>query len=57
MSGKTLNFDDVKINKKNFNTFKQPVVLSLVDINRIIISDRFKYGNECLLFLIKKNIV
>ena len=46
MSGKTLNSNDVKINKKKIHASKKPIVLSLVDINRIVISDRFKYGNE-----------
>ena len=40
MSEKTLKFDDVKVKKKKkIHTFKQPITLNLVDVNKIAISD------------------
>ena len=42
MTEKTLQFDDVEINKKKFHDSKQPIALNLVDINQIVKSDKFK---------------
>ena len=46
MTEKTLKFDDVEVNKKKFHTFKQPITLNLVDIDKILISDKFKHNNK-----------
>ena len=40
MSRKTLNFDNIEDNKKEFHASKQAVDLNLVDINKIVISDK-----------------
>ena len=45
MSGKTLKFDNVKVNKKEFHTSKKPIALDLVNVNQILISDKFKHNN------------
>ena len=42
MSKKALKFGDIKINKKEFRTSKQTIVLDLVDIDKIVIPDKFK---------------
>ena len=42
MTEKTLQFDDVEVNKKKFHDSKQPIALNLVDINQIVKSDKFK---------------
>ena len=42
MSEKTVKFDNIRINKKEFNKFKQPINLDLVNVNQIVISDKFK---------------
>ena len=45
MNGKTLNFDEVKINKKKFHGSRQTIVLDLVvDINKIVTSAKLKHG-------------
>ena len=31
MSGKTLNFDEVNVNKKDFHASKQPIILNSVE--------------------------
>ena len=40
MSRKTLKFDNIEDNKKEFRASKQAVDLNLVDINKIIIPDK-----------------
>ena len=42
MSKKTLKFHNVKLNKKEFHAPKQPITLGLVNVNQILISDKFK---------------
>ena len=41
MSEQTLKFGDIVINKKEFHTSKQAIVLNLVNTNKIIVSDKF----------------
>ena len=38
MSEKTLKFNNIEINKNEFHKCKQPIDLSLVDTNKIVIS-------------------
>ena len=45
MSEETLKFGNVVINKK-FHASKKAIALNLVDTNKIIISDKFKYSND-----------
>ena len=46
MSGKTLKIDNVKVNKNKFHASKQAIDLNLVDINKIVISDKFKHRDK-----------
>ena len=46
MSGKTLKFDNIVVNKKEFHASQQPIDLNLVDINKIVISDKFKHSDD-----------
>ena len=46
MSEKTLKFGNFIVNKKKFNTFKQPITLNLVDIDKIVISDKCKHNDK-----------
>ena len=46
MSEKTLKFDNVRVNKKEFHKSKQPIDLDLVNPDPIIVSDKFKYNNN-----------
>ena len=43
MSENTLKFDNVKVNKKEFHKSKQPIVSDLVNIDQIVMSDKFKH--------------
>ena len=46
MNEKTLNFDNIRVNKKEFHKYKQPINLDLVNIDQIVISDKFKYNDD-----------
>ena len=46
MSEKTLKFNNIKINKKEFYKSKQATDLDSVDTNKIVVSDRFKHSKE-----------
>ena len=41
MSEKTLKYDNVEVNKKEFHASKQAIDLNLVDTDKIVISDKF----------------
>ena len=45
MSEKTLKFGDIVINKKEFHASEKPFALSFIDIDKIVISEKFK-NNE-----------
>ena len=45
MSEKTLKFNNVRLNKKEFHKSKEPIDL-LVNVDQIIVSDKFKHYNE-----------
>ena len=45
MSKNTLKFDKVKVNKKEINVSKQPITFNLVNVNQIIISDKFGHSD------------
>ena len=46
MSEQTLKFNNVIVSKKEFHTSKQAVALSLVDTDKIVVSDKFKYSDN-----------
>ena len=46
MSEKTLKFDNIVINKKESDKSKQPINLGLVNVNQIVISDKFKHNDD-----------
>ena len=39
---KTLKFDNTRLNKKEFDKFKQPSSLDLVNVDQMVVSDKFK---------------
>ena len=45
MSGNTLKFNNVRVNKKEFHKSKQPIDLSLVTVDQIVVSDKFKHSD------------
>ena len=46
MSEKRLKFDNVRVNKKEFHTSKQPINLDLVNVDQIVISEKFKHNDD-----------
>ena len=46
MSEKTLKFNNIKINKKEFHKSKQAIDLDSVDTDKIVVSARFKHSEE-----------
>ena len=46
MSGKTLKFDNIEVNKRKFYASRQAIDLHLVEINKIVISDKFKHSDK-----------
>ena len=46
MSEKTLKFNNIKINKKEFHKSKQVIDLDSVDTDKIVVSDRFRHSEE-----------
>ena len=64
MSEKTLKFSNIRVNKKEFHKSKQPIDLMSVNINQIVVSDRFKHsdkyfenGGKNLSFMVKDDNV
>ena len=46
MSEKTLKFNNIRLNKKEFHKSKQPIDLMSVNVDQIVVSDKFKHNNE-----------
>ena len=46
MSEKTLKFNNIRVNKKEFHKSKHPIELSSVSVDQIVISDTFKHSDE-----------
>ena len=46
MNEKTLKFDNIRVNKKEFHKSKQPIDLKSVIVNQIVVSDRFNRSGE-----------
>ena len=46
MSGKSINFEDKKINKSNFYKNKKLFKIEDIDINNILVSEEESYGTK-----------
>ena len=47
MSEKTLKFDNIRVNKKEFHKSKPPIDLDLIiNIDQIVVSDKFKHNDD-----------
>ena len=46
MSEKTLKFGNIRVNKKEFHKSKQPIDLMSVNVDQIVVSDKFKQSDE-----------
>ena len=52
MSEKTLKFDNIRGNKNEFHKSKQPIDLMSVNVDQIVLSDKFKHSDEGFKYLI-----
>ena len=46
MSGKTLKFNNIKLNKKEFHKSKQPIDLKSINVDQLVVSDKFKHSDK-----------
>ena len=46
MSGKTLKFNNIRLNKREFHKSKEPVELISVTVDQIVPSEKFKHNNK-----------
>ena len=46
MSEQTLKFNNVRVNKKEFHKSKEPIDLMPVNVDRVVVSDKFKHSDE-----------
>ena len=46
MTKKTLKFNNIRVNKKKFHMSKEPIDLMSVNVDQIVISDKFMLNNE-----------
>ena len=51
MSEKT-KFNNIRINKKEFNRSKEPIDLMSVNVDQIVVSDKFKHNDEGFKYVI-----
>ena len=52
MSKKTLKFNNIRVNKKNFHIFKKAIDLMSVTVNKIVVSDKFNHDEDCFKYFI-----
>ena len=46
MSEKTLKFDNIRVNKKEFHKSKQPINLDMVIVDQIVVPDKFRHNDD-----------
>ena len=46
MNEKTLKFNDIILNKKEYHKSKKPIDLFSVNVNQIVVSDKFKHNKN-----------
>ena len=46
MSEKTLKFNNIRLNKKEFHKSKEPIDLMSVNVDQIVVSGKFKHSDE-----------
>ena len=52
MSEKVLKFDNIRVNKKEFHKSKEPISLDLVNVDQVVVSDKFKHSGGGFKFFI-----
>ena len=45
MSEKTLKCDNIRVNKKEFHKSEEPINLGLVNVDQIVLSNKFKHSD------------
>ena len=51
-SEKTLKFDNIRVNKKEFHKFKQRINLDLVNVDKMVISGKFNHSDDSFKYFI-----
>ena len=46
MSEKTLKFNSIRINKKEFHKSEQAIDLNFINVDQIVVSDRFRHNDK-----------
>ena len=46
MNEKTLKFDNIRVNEKEFHQSKQAINLGLINVDQTAISDKFKHNDD-----------
>ena len=46
MSEKTLKFNNIRLNKKEFHKSNEPIELMSINLGQIVVSDKFKHNKE-----------
>ena len=52
MSEKTLKFNNIRLNKKEFHKSKEPIDLMTVIVDQTVASDKFKHNNNVFKYFI-----
>ena len=52
MSEKTLKFDNIRVNKRQFHKSKQPIDLNLINVDQIVVSDKFNHSDDSFTYFI-----
>ena len=52
MSEKTLKFDNIRVNKKEFHKSKHPIGLDLINVDQIKLSDKFQHSDDGFMYFI-----
>ena len=52
MSEKTLKFNNIRLNKKEFHKSEEPIDLMSVNVDQIVVPEKFKHNNEGLSILL-----
>ena len=52
MTKKTLKYNNIRVNNKEFHVSKNPINLMSVNINKIVVSDKLNHNEDCFKFFI-----
>ena len=52
MSEKRLKSDNIRVNKREFHKSKQQINLDLVNLDQIVVSDKFKHSDDGFKYLL-----